>query len=69
MARLVHIDELRAEHETWMSRLARAAEAWVNAKAAGMSTDELSEYARQMEEAERHTRRLERRIRRRKRDR
>jgi hypothetical protein len=66
MARLVPVDELRDELDTWMRRLSRAAEAWVNARAAGLPTDD---YASQMEEAERHTRRLERRIKRRRRER
>jgi hypothetical protein len=62
MAKLVPVDDLRAEREAWMTRLMRAAEAWVHARAAGLPTDH---YDREMREAERHTRRLERRIRRR----
>lgn len=60
--RIVPLDELRADHEKWMQALSQAAERWVNARAAGLPTDV---YDRQMEEAERNTRRLERRIKRR----
>jgi hypothetical protein len=62
--RLVPIDELQVEHREWMSKLARAAEAWVQARAKGLPTEH---YDRQMREAEQHSRRLERRMRRRKR--
>lgn len=64
--KLVPIEDLRVEHEAWMLRLSRAAEGWVNARAAGEDTED---YDRQMRDAERQTRRLERRIRRRKRER
>lgn len=57
------LEELRAEHKAWMLALSRAAEAWVNAHTAGQPTDH---YERKMREAEQNTRRLERRMRRRK---
>jgi hypothetical protein len=61
--RVVPVSELEQELEKWHARLRRAAEAWVQERAAGRSTT-LAD--KQMREAEHHTRRLERRIRRRK---
>lgn len=63
MGRPVPLDDLRSQHEAWMSKLNRAAEGFVTARAGGLDTDH---YARQMREAERKTRSLERRIKRRK---
>jgi hypothetical protein len=61
--RVVPVSELEQELEEWHACLRRAAEAWVQERAAGRSTA-LAD--KQMREAEHHTRRLERRIRRRK---
>jgi hypothetical protein len=60
----VPIRELERQRQEWLSRLAVAAERWVQAKSAGLDAEH---YARAMRDAERHTRRLERRIKRRRR--
>lgn len=56
------VDDLKAELEQWFRELALAAERWVQARTAGQPTEA---YDRRMREAERHTRRLERAIKRR----
>jgi hypothetical protein len=61
--RPVPLDGLRAELDEWMRRLDVAAECWLTARAAGLDTDQSE---RAIREAQEHTRRLERRIARRK---
>lgn len=63
MKTLVPIEDLEIEKRAWGERMARAAERWVAARAAGMDTSELDEEQRL---CERNWRRLERRIRKRK---
>ena len=63
MKLLVSIEDLEAEKKAWGERMARAAERWVAARAAGADTSEIDEEQRL---CERNWRRLERRIRRRK---
>lgn len=61
MARLV---DLELERREWHAELARAAEAWVTAKARGAPPAVIAEIDERMQRAERQTRRVERRIRR-----
>lgn len=63
MPRPVPVETLRAEHEDWMRRLVKAGEDWLTARAAGRSTDSIDALIR---EAQDNSRRLERRISRRK---
>jgi hypothetical protein len=57
------LEDLEAERQEWLHRLAVAAERWVNAQTAGQDAEH---YVRAMRDAERNSRRLERRIKRRK---
>lgn len=59
--RSASIRSLAAERDEWGRRMAQLAERWVRARAAGVSTTEID---REMANADRHWRRLDRRIRR-----
>jgi hypothetical protein len=61
--RPVPLDALRREHADWMRRLTCSAEHWLEQRAAGKPTTTLDAEIR---EADQNTRRLERRIARRK---
>jgi hypothetical protein len=58
------VTDLELERDAWWHELARAAEAWFAARARGDPTDE---YVLRMRRAERESRRIQRQIRRRKR--
>lgn len=64
MRTLVSITDLQVELAEWERRLCVAAERWVEARAAGVDTSHLEA---EQQRCERNVRRLERRIRRRRR--